>query len=368
MKLHYSILVALTCSGCVTQQTKETPAPPQDNSTTDYSTYFDYDDSSKDDSRQSSSTGQMQSKVSEPKATKAIVPKTSLKTDTKKQVTKNKVIKSKVKNDKVIKSKPVKSKKIASAPEKSVKSDSKNISSSNKTESKATQNIAPQTKLKTSTEKPEVETTAIKMDKIELENSAQVDSEQLSSTNEADVQIAKVILPQSSLEEYTEQKVMEDTIIQPDNIEFDLDKLPLKFGGTWVLDRNKDSVSKTTRCLLNSQKKNFNDGYTDSSISLQLTADTLLIKTSSAIDLTYPDIGIYIDQNAPFPLEKIFGESSILIEQNTQKITAQLLDGQKLTLKMGFWPTWPQTETHSIDFALSDFDKAYQSFQACEKL
>jgi len=368
MKLHYSILVALTCCGCASQQTKDNPAPPQDNSTTDYSTYFDYDDSSKDDSRQLSSTGQTETKVTETKNNQVIVPKTSSKTATEKQVKKNTVIKSKAKKDTVIKSKPVKSKKIALVPEKPVKSDSRNLSSSNQTKPKATQNIAPQTNLKTSTKKPEVETTAIKFNKVDLENSVKVDSEQLSSADPADSKIAKVILPQTTLEEYTEQKVMEDTIIQPDNFEFDLDKLPLSFGDTWVLDRNKDSISKTTRCLLKSPKKNFNDGYTDSSISLQLTADTLLIKTSSAIDLSYPDIGIYIDQNEPFPLEKIFGESSILIEQNTKKITAQLLDGQNLTIKLGFWPTWPKTETHNIDFALSGFDKAYQSFQACEKL
>lgn len=350
MKLYYSVLVALACYGCVSQQPKDDPYPPQD-----------YSD--KVDSRQLSSTEQTDSKV-----TPIIAPQTDLKTSTEKVVKKEKVIKSKVKKDKAVKNKPAESNKIALAPAKSVKSDTRQLSPTNQTESKVTKISAPKSNLKTSTETKEIKATPTKSNNVDLENSVKVDSEQLSSTNLTDPKVALIILPQTNLEEYTEQKVIEDTIIQSDNIEFNLDKLPLNFGDTWFLDRNKDSISKTTRCLLNSQKKNFNDGYTDSSISLQLSSDTLLIKTNSAIDLSYPDIGIYIDQNEPFPLEKLFGESSILIEQDTQKITTQLLDGQKLTIKLGFWPTWPQTETHSIDFVLSDFDKAYQSFQACEKL
>ncbi|MCK5120407.1 MAG: hypothetical protein KAQ91_00415, partial [Methylococcales bacterium] len=77
---------------------------------------------------------------------------------------------------------------------------------------------------------------------------------------------------------------------------------------------------------------------------------------------------IFIDQNAPLPLEQLFGDSSILIKQNTKIITTQLLQGNELSIKLGFWPTWPKSETRRIDFSLTDFDKAYQSFLACEKL
>lgn len=156
--------------------------------------------------------------------------------------------------------------------------------------------------------------------------------------------------------------------IKSNNISFNFEQLPLNFGSTWVLDRKKDSVSNTTRCLLSSHKKKFNDGYSEAIISLQLSADTLFIKTNSTIDMSYPDIGIFIDQNAPLPLEQLFGDSSILIQKNTKIITAQLLQGTELSIKLGFWPTWPKSETRRIDFSLTDFDKAYQSFLACEKL
>lgn len=151
-------------------------------------------------------------------------------------------------------------------------------------------------------------------------------------------------------------------------IAFKLEQLPLYFGSTWILDRKRDSVSSKTRCLLNSKEQRFNDGYSEAKISLQLTTDSLLIKTSSNIDMSYPDIGIYIDQNTAFPLEKLFGDSNILIEENTKKLTRQLRHAKKLTIKLGFWPTWTKTETRSINFSLINFDKIYQAFMACEKL
>ena len=150
--------------------------------------------------------------------------------------------------------------------------------------------------------------------------------------------------------------------------EFKLEQLPLYFGSTWILDRKRDRVSNKTRCLLNSKQQKIDDGYSEAKISLQLTTDSLLIKTSSNIDMSYPDIGIYIDQNTVLPLEKLFGDSSILIEKNTKKITNQLRHAEKLTIKLGFWPTWAKTETRSISFSLINFDKIYQAFMACEKL
>jgi len=156
--------------------------------------------------------------------------------------------------------------------------------------------------------------------------------------------------------------------IKPDITSFDLEKLPLKYGHTWVLDRKKDSISNTTRCMISSLTKTFYDGYSESSITIQLTANSLFIKTNSTIDMSYPDTGVVIDQNTSLPLEKLFGDSSILIKQNTKKIIMQLTQGKQLTIKLGFWPTWPKSETRRIDFSLTDFDKAYQSFIACEKL
>ncbi|NOR68103.1 MAG: hypothetical protein GQ532_00125 [Methylomarinum sp.] len=244
----------------------------------------------------------------------------------------------------------------------SVKIDSNQLSSIGQTDSKkiTTQAISPEKKrIKIIPSKPRLI--------IKKHKAAKVTS--LKNINHKTAVLSPVPSSIKKTEPTIVAAIEENTpSIKPNNISFNLEQLPLNFGSTWVLDRKKDSVSNITRCLLISHKKKFNDGYSEATISLQLTSDTFFIKTNSTIDMSYPDIGIFIDQNAPLPLEQLFGDSSILIKQNTKIITTQLLQGNELSIKLGFWPTWPKSETRRIDFSLTDFDKAYQSFLACEKL
>ncbi len=363
MKRYFTILVALLSYGCVTQQPKQV-TPPQDHKIEASSTEVDSAKvhSEKIESKPMSSTSQTKTKVS-----KMTVPKTSSIATPKK----------KVKTEPVVKKPPVNVSKPTPTIQKPVKSDTSQLSSSKKPIEPEVMPIAPS---ESNTDADAPESTPLSTQNVESEISSTIDSE-----------VSQIIVPESNLPEANvpeinseaeteveietalEQQVIEDNIIEDNVIEsnildFDIAKLPLNFGDTWFLDRNKDKISNTTRCLLSSQTKNFNDGYSDAQISLQLTANTLLIKTKSSIDLTYPDIGLFIDQNKPFPLENIYKETSILIKKNIEQITSQLRNGEQLTVKLGFWPTWPKTETRSIDFSISDFNEAYQSFLACEKL
>lgn len=347
MKQYFSIFAALVCCGCVTQQTKET--------STETTSSPRLDNPVEVDSKQSSATVK-----NDPKVTLIIPPKPIEQTKTEK----------KVKQDKVVKNKSILSNKTVLPPKKTAKTHSGEKSLTRLNEPEITKTIVPET-IKTSTKKQEIKTTSLEANKLDLE-----DIEKTNPENSVNVDSTQIIAPQSNLEsspeieeiEEIEDQVIEEMPIESNTTVFELENLPLSFGDTWILDRNQDKISNTTRCILSSREKNFNDGYSDSKMSLQLSADTLLIQTNSTIDLSYPDIGLYIDQNKHFPLEKLFGDSSIVIKKDTRNITAQLLDGEKITVKLGFWPTWPKTETPSIDFLLSGFDEAFQSFLDCEKL
>lgn len=388
MKLYYSILTVLTCYGCASQQPKDDPYTPQDtqakidtrqviapeqsvSKVTQVSppqTNLATSTETKANLPTSTETKAKVSKTKETKAIKVKTVKTSPSVSKARQVnTPQTSVKTNISKHKV-KTAPKQTKDIALELKKRVEDESSHSSSNKMADSKAAQTSTAKTNIKSSSDSLKTEIPSIKSNHAAPMDSVKAAPGQTSYSRPSDSVVATIITPQTELDTSTEKQVIEDPATKLSTVDFHLEKLPLDFGGSWSLDRNHDKISKTTRCLLNSQKKKFNDGYTDSFISLQLSADTLLINTNSAIDLTYPDIGIYIDQNAPFPLEKLFGETSILIKQNTQKITSQLVAGEKLTIKLGFWPTWPKTETHSIDFALSDFDQAYQYFQACEKL
>ena len=381
MKQYLPIFAALFCFSCVSQQPREDVSLPQESLSTSDSTQLESPE------KTGSESGPRIDSQNSLKASTAIkIPEDKIIIIKKHPPKSNKMVTDK---------KPVKPKSaLSSTPSKTIKLKSTNIPSETSDESapeqlssndKAGSAIPPaiveQLRAKAAPEIQQTQPVPSISNKSEPEKSSKVDSMESASANEAEEIESKVALiieaqnnsdksnPETvNLETVTNEKSIEDTQITLNSPEFDLNILPMNFGDAWFLDRNNDKISNTTRCLLSSRKVKFNDGYSDSIISLELTTNTLLIKTNSSIDMSYPDIGIYIDQKEPFPLEELFGDSSILIKQNTKKITSQLLDGEMLTIKMGFWPTWPKTETRSIDFALSNFDNAYQSFLACEKL
>ncbi|MCK5121426.1 MAG: hypothetical protein KAQ91_05555, partial [Methylococcales bacterium] len=161
----------------------------------------------------------------------------------------------------------------------SVKIDSNQLSSISQTDSKkiTTQAISPEKKrIKIIPSKPRLI--------IKKHKAAKVTS--LKNINHKTAVLSPVPSSIKKTEPTIVAAIEGSNSIEPNNISFNIKQLPLNFGSTWVLDRKKDSVSNITRCLLSSHKKKFNDGYSEATISLQLSADTLFIKTNSTIDMS----------------------------------------------------------------------------------
>ncbi len=145
-------------------------------------------------------------------------------------------------------------------------------------------------------------------------------------------------------------------------------KLPVQFGSSWILDKKPGYLSNKSQCLLTSVQKRFYDGYDNAKMSLQLSATALIIKTDSEIDLTYPEVGIYIDNNSVFLFDKVANKRYTLNRKNISELTALMKTGKKINIKLGFWPTWPQTKTSSVIFSLQSFGKALAALKACNQL
>ncbi len=146
------------------------------------------------------------------------------------------------------------------------------------------------------------------------------------------------------------------------------DKLPMQFGSSWVLDKKRGYLSNKPQCLLSSVQKKFYDGYDNAKMSLQLSTTALIIKTDSEIDLTYPEVGIYIDNNPVFLFDKVANKRYTLNRKNISELTALMKTAKKINIKLGFWPTWPQTKTSSVTFSLQSFAKALAALKACNQL
>lgn len=162
--------------------------------------------------------------------------------------------------------------------------------------------------------------------------------------------------------------VMAEPETKYNELSFDLQNLPISFANHWFLDRKKDRVSNTTRCLLSSAKKNFNAGYnSESFIFLQVTRNAALIKTGSTLAMKYPEMAVYIDKQTLIPFEQIFGDSSVLMKNNFNQLIVQLQQAKNITIKLGFLPGRLKAGASEVVFSLADFAKAYQSLLACEK-
>ena len=148
----------------------------------------------------------------------------------------------------------------------------------------------------------------------------------------------------------------------------ELEKLPLKVNPNWTLDSGPDPVSKRDRCFLRSTTQRIDDGQGGSDISLIVTPDSLRFATRSNIDLTYKDTGLQVDSKPVFPLQGLFGETDALFDKRVNEIKQQMLGGSDVTITLGFWPTWPVTQTYSARFAISGYATANAALAACDKL
>jgi hypothetical protein len=148
----------------------------------------------------------------------------------------------------------------------------------------------------------------------------------------------------------------------------ELEKLPLAVNPNWTLDWGRDPVSGRERCFLRSNTLRIEDGQGGSDISLMVTGDALRVTTRSNVDLSYADTGLQVDSNTAFPLQGLFRETDVLFDKQVNEIKQQFRSGSSVTVTLGFWPTWPVTQTYSARFAINGYAAASAALQTCDAL
>lgn len=154
----------------------------------------------------------------------------------------------------------------------------------------------------------------------------------------------------------------------PQHVVLDLAALPLSFGAHWSLDRRPNPINHKTQCLLTSRSLNISDGYDRTDVQLLLTAKSLYVKTASNIDLSYPDSGIRLDDGTLLPFKSLAKETAAMISGDVESLYRQMAPNQTLLVRLGFWPTWPVTETQQANFPLDGFSDAVKALWQCEKM
>jgi hypothetical protein len=83
------------------------------------------------------------------------------------------------------------------------------------------------------------------------------------------------------------------------------------------------------------------------------------------LDAGFSDIGMAVDQEEFIPMDKLGGEKTALFDSKYDRIVEQFKAGTRVRVQLRFWPTWPATGTHSTEFTLIGFTKAFGDLSGC---
>lgn len=147
----------------------------------------------------------------------------------------------------------------------------------------------------------------------------------------------------------------------PAVIRFSLDQLPLTIAGTWILKAGQDE------CSLQTVPVTMDDGAGKTPLFLTMNEAGWMINTKSDIDLTYPDTGLFFSNGTQIKLEELVKDTTISIQKQKQQLTAALQSASSVRVALGFWPSWPVTETRSQSITVAHFPQAYQAWETCNQ-
>lgn len=135
----------------------------------------------------------------------------------------------------------------------------------------------------------------------------------------------------------------------------------------WQVVTDYDVLNKHVACLMLSAKKTSSDGQGTTSLQLLYNGAEFVVKTQSNIDLTYPDLGLKVDNAPILPIDYLNKDTVAVFAQEADKIKKLFIQGHKANLTLGFWPTWPKTQAYTTEFSLIGFTKTYKEFLRCQK-
>lgn len=118
-------------------------------------------------------------------------------------------------------------------------------------------------------------------------------------------------------------------------------------------------------CKLVSTKVTIDDGQGETSVRLQLDAESLLVLTDSNIDDTLNDLTVVVDEFEPIPIDEVIAAKHLRLRDRTEEIIQQFRAGTDVRINLRFWPSWPSTGIKTASFSLIGFTKAYNSL-LCE--
>ena len=87
--------------------------------------------------------------------------------------------------------------------------------------------------------------------------------------------------------------------------------------------------------------------------------------SESTFDDTKGDLQIQVDKNEPVKFDGLDGPKAVIFKgPAAASLVTQFKAGLKANVTLRFWPTWPETGTHSMVVSLIGFTRAWDEMQA----
>ena len=118
-------------------------------------------------------------------------------------------------------------------------------------------------------------------------------------------------------------------------------------------------------CRLEADKGSLSDGYQTTSVLVRVTATEVRVVSESTFDDTKGGLQIQVDKNEPVKFDGLDGPKAVIFKgPAAASLVTQFKAGLKANVTLRFWPTWPETGTHSMVVSLIGFTRAWDEMQA----
>ncbi len=110
------------------------------------------------------------------------------------------------------------------------------------------------------------------------------------------------------------------------------------------------------------------DGQGNTPAYLEITQQHIVFHTKSNIDTSYTGTGVFIGQQQTIPIERLYTPTSILFDTNYEALVNTIKNHDSLEIKVGFWPSWPVTQTYATTLKTEQFKTAYDALKKCNDM
>jgi hypothetical protein len=118
-------------------------------------------------------------------------------------------------------------------------------------------------------------------------------------------------------------------------------------------------------CILESSPASLSDGYQNTTARIRLDGKALSVTSPSVFDAGFNDIGIAVDQEPMVPVDRLADPRTAVFESRYETLVEHFKRGLSARLQLRFWPTWPETGTHSATVSLIGFTRAHARLEEC---